>query len=127
MTLAKKGTWNILEYKLLVHLVEDGYVDFTYRKISKIEDSIRNGRFRFDVGFYNRLHDDDPLGKGQSTHVLLKKGTNELMWYYAFSTSLDYTDLHAEISVIDFAYSLENCHQPSHICGDSMSSLPNEL
>ena len=99
LLVAKPHTWNIFELKIDVYLVEDGTVDFVYRKASTLENNVRNGRFRFDVGFYNYLHDDDPASTGQLMRVQLKKGMNELTLYYVFNSGMQTTDLYAEISV----------------------------
>lgn len=74
-------------------------MQFAYRKASKLVGSERNGRFRFDVGSANMLHDDDPDTPGKNVTVQLHKGLNELMWYYVVSTNLPHDDLFAEISV----------------------------
>jgi hypothetical protein len=95
----KPNTWNIMEMKIDVFLIEDGTVEFTYKKSSIAEGNVRNGRFRFDVGFYNMLHDDDPASTGQAMKIQLKKGMNELMWYYVVNSGMHTTELFAEITV----------------------------
>ena len=93
-------TWNILEFKLNLFFIDDGTVTFTYRKTSDTSSFITNGRFRFDSGFFTLLHDDDPTTTARQTATFeIKKGFNELIWYYAFATFLPTDGLFAEISV----------------------------
>ena len=101
-------TWNILEFKTIVHLAQEGVVKFTYRKTSRQEVGYINGRFRFFIGAYLILQDDDPSITTSQTIVFnLKKGPNELAWRYAVNTFADYTDLYAEL-IVCFQY-ITNC------------------
>ena len=96
----KPDTWNILEFKVNVVLLKEGYLTFTYKKISKQSLGFRNGRFRLDMGYRNALHDDNVTNNGYQTyHTFLPQGIHELSLYYAFNTVGGGKEFAAEISV----------------------------
>jgi len=98
--LLKPKTWNILEFKLNVFLLKEGRVTFTYKKVAKVQTGYTNGRFRFFIGFYSYLYDDDITKTAPQTMTYtLKQGFNELVWHFAVNTNGDTQDLNAEISV----------------------------
>jgi len=100
----RPNTWNILELKVIIYLLEKGKVDFTFRKLSKNANYVNNGRFRFDVGLENFLHDEEPSSSGQNFTKELTKGSNELVWYYVINTGFEnYNDLFAEITKIEIS------------------------
>ena len=84
-------------------------VTFTYKKVSKQENGFVNGRFRFHLGFYLYLHDEDVTKtETQKVQIPLEKGLNELTWNYVFTSQYDSKSLYAEISVFQHFNGLEH-------------------
>ena len=94
---------NTFELKLNVYLFDNGTVTFSYRKGMKTESGQKNGIFKFQTGFKILLTDDDPEKTGfQNYEFPLEKGMHELMWTYNFSSSQEYSNIFAEITVLLF-------------------------
>ena len=96
----KKNTTNILEFNIYLDLIDDGIVTFTYQKATILTNGTSNGVLKFDVGFHHAIIDDNILNaEPQTVTVNLKKGFNELIWYYTFTDTGASYNLFAEITV----------------------------
>lgn len=100
INLGHSNTWNLLEFKLAVNLNAEGTVSFTYRKKTKSEGLINNGRFTFDIDFFNVFTDENVDDSNEQRKIFhLKKGLNELSWGYSFYSFFPTDYLFAEILV----------------------------
>lgn len=91
---------NILELKLNVYLYNAGTVKFVYKKTSKREAGLVNGKVLFYIGLKAQMYDEDMTKtEPQTVTFSLPKGTNELSWQYMINTQTNTRDLLLEIFV----------------------------
>lgn len=80
--LVRENTWNILEMKMNVELIENGSVEFVFRKTNSGCRGEDSGSFQFNVGMKGIFNDEDRQSHKKTFKQELKKGRYEFSWLF---------------------------------------------
>jgi hypothetical protein len=112
--LLKENAWNILELKISALLIEDGTIEFTYRKTNIGCFNEDTGSIQFNIGLQGIYNDEDKQSHRKTFSKELKKGRYDFSWLFAlygnycFLTELVTYDL-LQIKITPTNYAQTSC------------------